>query len=116
MIDGRWDLVDIVLKFVELWASYQKFPSYSRLQCLGSTILRAVERYHDAERLSASTGWSFLQEVGWIPAWEIPARTILNLALERGPYIDQSQGVSVYLTRRTVDELVCCYAAGTFRY
>ncbi|KAI0890000.1 mitochondrial protein cyt-4 [Annulohypoxylon maeteangense] len=63
-----------LLQFIELWASYQKFPSYSRLQCYGSTILRALDRYQDAEFLSASTGWTFLQEVGWIPSWEIPAR------------------------------------------
>ncbi|KAI6093763.1 mitochondrial protein cyt-4 [Hypoxylon rubiginosum] len=63
-----------ILQFIELWASYQKFPKHSRLQCFGSAILRALDRYKDAETLSASTGWSFLQEVGWIPSWEIPAR------------------------------------------
>ncbi|KAI4863724.1 RNB-domain-containing protein [Hypoxylon rubiginosum] len=71
----KWSPSELeILKFIELWASYQKFPSYSRLQCLGSAILRALDRYQDAEILSASTGWSFLQEVGWIPSWEIPAR------------------------------------------
>ncbi|KAI1208851.1 RNB-domain-containing protein [Annulohypoxylon truncatum] len=63
-----------LLQFIELWASYQKFPSYSRLQCYGSAILKALDRYQDAENLSASAGWTFLQEVGWIPSWEIPAR------------------------------------------
>ncbi|KAI1404724.1 RNB-domain-containing protein [Hypoxylon fuscum] len=71
----EWSPTDLeLLQFMELWASYQKFPSYSRLQCLGSAILRALDRYQDAETLSSSTGWSFLQEVGWIPPWEIPAR------------------------------------------
>lgn len=74
-IAHEWSPVEKdILKFMELWASYQKFPSHSSLQCLGSAILRALDRYQDAESLSASTGWSFLQEVGWIPAWEIPAR------------------------------------------
>ncbi|KAL7629376.1 3'-5' RNA exonuclease complex component [Parahypoxylon ruwenzoriense] len=63
-----------LLNFIELWASYQKFPAHSRLQCLGSAILRALDRYQDAESLSTSLGWTFLQEVGWIPPWEIPAR------------------------------------------
>ncbi|KAI0176247.1 RNB-domain-containing protein [Hypoxylon sp. FL1284] len=63
-----------ILQFIELWASYNKFPTYSRFQCIGSAILRAVDKYQEAETLSASTGWSFLQEVGWIPSWEIPAR------------------------------------------
>ncbi|OTB06612.1 hypothetical protein M426DRAFT_318669 [Hypoxylon sp. CI-4A] len=71
----EWSATDTeLLQFVELWASYQKFPSYSRLQCHGSAILRALDRYQDAETLSASTGWTFLQEIGWIPSWEIPAR------------------------------------------
>ncbi|KAI0383879.1 RNB-domain-containing protein [Hypomontagnella monticulosa] len=71
----KWSSTDIeLLEYIELWASYQKFPSYSRLQCFGSAILRALDRYQDAEILSASTGWTFLQEVGWIPTWEIPAR------------------------------------------
>ncbi|KAI2468037.1 RNB-domain-containing protein [Annulohypoxylon bovei var. microspora] len=74
-IKPEWSEKDIeLLQFMELWASYQKFPSYSRLQCYGSAILRALDRYQDAENLSASTGWSFLQEIGWIPSWEIPAR------------------------------------------
>lgn len=71
----EWSSTDVeLLQFIELWASYQKFPSYSRLQCFGSAIMRALDRYQDAELLSASTGWTFLQEVGWIPSWEIPAR------------------------------------------
>ncbi|KAI1105253.1 RNB-domain-containing protein [Jackrogersella minutella] len=71
----EWSETDLqLLQFIELWASYQNFPNYSRLQCYGSTILRALDRYQDAENLSASTGWTFLQEVGWIPNWEIPAR------------------------------------------
>ncbi|KAI1415988.1 RNB-domain-containing protein [Hypoxylon sp. FL1857] len=71
----QWSATDIqLLRFIELWACYQKFPSYSRLQCYGSAILKALDRYRDADTLSASTGWTFLQEVGWIPSWEIPAR------------------------------------------
>ncbi|KAI1779950.1 RNB-domain-containing protein [Hypoxylon cercidicola] len=74
-IAHKWSPTELeILQFIELWASYQKFPNYSRLQCFGSAILRALDRYQDAETLSASTGWSFLQEVGWIPSWEIPAR------------------------------------------
>ncbi|KAI0003988.1 RNB-domain-containing protein [Xylariaceae sp. FL0662B] len=75
LVEKEWSDTDLeILQFMELWASYQKFPNYSRLQCLGSAILRAVDRYQDAEALSSSTGWTFLQEVGWIPPWEIPAR------------------------------------------
>ncbi|KAI1481637.1 RNB-domain-containing protein [Daldinia eschscholtzii] len=71
----QWSPTDLeILQFMELWASYQKFPAHSPLQCFGSTILRALDRYENAENYTASTGWTFLQEVGWIPSWEIPAR------------------------------------------
>jgi exoribonuclease R len=70
-----WSATDLeILQFMELWACYQKFPLYSRLQTLGSTILRAVGRYKEAQRYVPAMGWTFLQEVGWIPPWEIPAR------------------------------------------
>ncbi|KAK8020498.1 hypothetical protein PG990_005636 [Apiospora arundinis] len=70
----EWTATDIeVLQFLELWASYQKFPAYSRLQCLGSAIIRAVERYED-QGFTTTAGWTLLQEVGWIPPWEIQSR------------------------------------------
>ncbi|TGJ85901.1 hypothetical protein E0Z10_g2845 [Xylaria hypoxylon] len=70
-----WSDTDLeILQFIELWASYQKFPQYSRLQTLGSALLRAVGRYQEARAYVPATGWTFLQEVGWIPPWEIPAR------------------------------------------
>ncbi|KAI1336829.1 hypothetical protein F5Y15DRAFT_196313 [Xylariaceae sp. FL0016] len=70
-----WSAADEkVLRFMEIWAGYGKFPKHSRLQTLGSAILRALGRYQDANLLSTGTGWTFLQEVGWIPPWEIPAR------------------------------------------
>jgi len=74
-IEPEWTESDRdILRFVELWASYQKFPPHSRLQTIGSTILRAVGRYEDSPGYLPSTGWTLLQEVGWIPTWEIPAR------------------------------------------
>ncbi|KAJ8126600.1 hypothetical protein O1611_g7039 [Lasiodiplodia mahajangana] len=70
-----WSTADLeILQFIELWASYQKFPQYSPLQTIGSALLRAVDRYQEAKGYLPSTGWTFLQEVGWIPPWEIPAR------------------------------------------
>ncbi|KAJ8118756.1 hypothetical protein ONZ43_g3927 [Nemania bipapillata] len=68
-----------ILQFVELWASYQKFPQYSSLQTIGSAILRAIDRYQEGQGYLPSTGWTFLQEVGWIPPWEIPARYTVRL-------------------------------------
>jgi len=71
----EWSLTDCeFLDFIELWCGYRKFPNHSRLQALGSAILRAIDRYNESELLNGSTGWTFLQEVGRISPWEIPAR------------------------------------------
>ncbi|KAI0430257.1 hypothetical protein F5Y09DRAFT_308287 [Xylaria sp. FL1042] len=71
----NWSDTDLeILQFLELWASYQKFPQYSPLQTLGSALLRAIDRYEEARGYVPATGWAFLQEVGWIPPWEIAAR------------------------------------------
>ncbi|KAI1128395.1 hypothetical protein F5Y10DRAFT_240595 [Nemania abortiva] len=85
-----WSTTDLeILQFIELWASYQKFPQYSTLQTLGSALLRAVDRYQEDRGYLASTGWTFLQEVGWIPPWEIPARYSV-----RFPGVDIKRGGS----------------------
>ncbi|KAI2629047.1 hypothetical protein GGS21DRAFT_527201 [Xylaria nigripes] len=68
-----------ILKFIELWASYRKFPPHSPLQTLGATILRALGRYQAAQGYLPVTGWTFLQEVGWILPWEIAARYNVRL-------------------------------------
>lgn len=70
----QWTASDIeILKFLELWAGSQKFPNSSRFQCIGSAIIRSLERYED-QLFNATAGWTFLQEVGWITPWEIQAR------------------------------------------
>ncbi|KAF3017477.1 hypothetical protein E8E14_010462 [Neopestalotiopsis sp. 37M] len=70
----EWSPLDLeVLRFIELWSSYQKFPNGSSLQAIGSLILRAVDRYSDG-RLEASIGWTLLQEVGYVTPWDIQSR------------------------------------------
>ena len=39
-------------------------------------------------------------------AWEIPQRALLDLAIARGPYIDQSQSTTVYMRAPSMDQLV----------
>lgn len=94
----NWSDRDLqILKFIELWASYQKFPEYSRLQTIGSTLMRAVGRYQEAHGYLPALGWTFLQEVGWIPPWEIPARYSVRfpgVAIKRGgSYVRPSLGI-----------------------
>ncbi|OHW89456.1 mitochondrial protein cyt-4 [Colletotrichum incanum] len=62
------------IRFMELWACHRIVPKASQLESLGSTILRLTDVYNDADWLAHWTGLTFLQEIGWIPPWEIPAR------------------------------------------
>src|SRR5262249_724516 len=73
--DLKWDGFDrMALRVMEMWAGYRKFSPGSRMQCLGSAVLRAVDRYRESSQLTRAVGWTFLQEIGWLPPWEIQAR------------------------------------------
>ncbi|KAM5373860.1 hypothetical protein ACJZ2D_006822 [Fusarium nematophilum] len=61
------------IRFLEWWASYDLFEDSSRFHADGSLILRALQLYDDAF-LDQATAWTFLQELGMIPPWEIPSR------------------------------------------
>ncbi len=79
-LDQDWTATDTqILDFLHLWASYQKFANSSSRHWIGAAILRALERYEEAEFLTTSAGWAFLQEVGWITPWDIPSRYRLRL-------------------------------------
>lgn len=76
----KWTEVDLsILHFMHLWAGYDQFSLSSRFHWIGSAILRATARYKDSEYLSMSTGWTFLQELGYIAPWDIHARYISRL-------------------------------------
>ncbi|KAK2026139.1 RNB-domain-containing protein [Colletotrichum zoysiae] len=62
------------IRFMELWCCHRIVPKASQLESLGSTILRLTGAYDDADWLAHWTGFTFLQEIGWIPPWDIPAR------------------------------------------
>ncbi|TQN73487.1 Mitochondrial protein cyt-4, partial [Colletotrichum shisoi] len=62
------------IHFMELWSCHRIVPNPSQLESFGSTILRLTDVYNDADWLAHWTGFTFLQEIGWIPPWEIPAR------------------------------------------
>ncbi|KAL2178695.1 uncharacterized protein P884DRAFT_257929 [Thermothelomyces heterothallicus CBS 202.75] len=67
-----------VIKFIEHWAAAGGFRPGSRCHWIGASILRALQRYDDAI-LDSTTGWTFLQEIGWIPPWDVSARHALRL-------------------------------------
>ncbi|PTB69815.1 RNB-domain-containing protein [Trichoderma citrinoviride] len=62
-----------IIAFLEWWASYDLFEPGSRFHGYGALILRALQLYDDAV-LDQSTAWTFLQEIGIIPPWEVPSR------------------------------------------
>ncbi|KAF9879107.1 putative RNB domain-containing protein [Colletotrichum karsti] len=72
---GVWNKSDQdFIRFMELWACHRIVPNASQLETLGSTILRLTDMYTESEWLAHWTGFTFLQEIGWIPPWDIPAR------------------------------------------
>ncbi|EHK45206.1 hypothetical protein TRIATDRAFT_221436 [Trichoderma atroviride IMI 206040] len=75
-----------IIAFLEWWASYDLFEPGSKFHGHGALILRALELYDDTV-LDQSTAWTFLQEIGIIPPWEIPSRYKVrfpNVTIARG--------------------------------
>ncbi|KAL7761426.1 hypothetical protein ACKLNR_007961 [Fusarium oxysporum f. sp. zingiberi] len=71
---GEWSRKHIeFIRFLEWWASYDLFEDSSHFHADGSLILRALDLYEGAD-LNQSCAWTFLQELGIIPPWEIPSR------------------------------------------
>lgn len=104
---AEWTDIDVsILHFMHLWAGYDQFSLSSSFQSIGSTILRALGRYKDSEFLSSSTGWTFLQEVGYLSPWEIHSRytqRIPGISVSRKTGFKRVQlgpdGISPRLTR-----------------
>lgn len=75
-----WSEVDMnILRFMLLWVGQDQFSMASRYHWIGSAILRATGRYKDSEYLSTTTGWTFLQEVGYITPWDLHHRFVDRL-------------------------------------
>ncbi|KKY36818.1 putative mitochondrial protein cyt-4 [Diaporthe ampelina] len=102
----EWTDIDLsILHFMHLWAGYDQFSLSSSFQSIGSTILRALGRYNDSEYLSTSTGWTFLQEVGYLSPWEIHSRytqRVPGVSVSREKGFERMElgpdGVSAHLT------------------
>lgn len=105
-LQTEWTDIDLsILHFMHLWAGYDQFKPFSSFQSIGSTILRALGRYQDSEYLSTSTGWTFLQEVGYLSPWEVHSRytqRVPGVSVSRETGFERLQlgpkGISAYLT------------------
>lgn len=106
-----WTGVDrSILHFMLLWAGYDQFGPFSRLHWIGSAILRATGRYKDVEYLSATTAWTFLQEIGYITPWDLHERYKqrvpgAKVSRESGfvPFQLGPEGIRPYLTQDVFD-------------
>ncbi|TPX16637.1 uncharacterized protein E0L32_003578 [Thyridium curvatum] len=97
----QWSTLDLnFIQFMHRWAGFEDYPLNSRVQWIGAAILRAVERYQDSEYLTASTGWTFLQEIGYLKPWDIQARystRIPGVVPNRQGSLDRVQPASLVL-------------------
>ncbi|MCU1489800.1 MAG: Ribonucleotide reductase of class Ia (aerobic), alpha subunit, partial [Acidimicrobiaceae bacterium] len=59
-----------------------------------------------------------VQQLDWVPeelkaiyrtAWELPMRSLIDMAAERGPYIDQSQSLNLFVESPTIGTLSSMY-------
>ncbi len=77
-IDASWTpLGRSLIEFMHHWAAADAFRLGSRSHWIGASILRSLGRYNEA-LLDTTTGWTFLQEIGWVAPWDIPARYALS--------------------------------------
>ncbi|CAN8098875.1 unnamed protein product [Discula destructiva] len=108
---SAWTAVDTsIMHFMLLWAGYDQFSASSRFHWIGSAILRATGKYKDSEYLSATTAWTFLQELGYITPWDMHGRFIarvpgVSLSRERGfaPFKLGPEGIRPFLTQDVFD-------------
>lgn len=68
-----------VIKFMHHWAGLGDLRVGSRCHWIGASVLRAIGWYEDDVVLDSTVGWTFLQEIGWIPPWDLSARHYLRL-------------------------------------
>ena len=69
-----------ILKFVDYWAVQRSLQPHSTIMSLGPLILRATGMY-EGFTLDASTGFTFLQELGVIAPWQNRISSDRRLAL-----------------------------------
>lgn len=71
------------------------------------TDLKEVEMWNDTIRTEIIDNHGSIQNITCIPqeirdlyktAWEMPIKTMMNMAADRGAFIDQSQAFNIYTT------------------
>ncbi len=84
-------LVD-VLKKLGLWSE----PTRARLKLAEGSVQSLVELPEEIRRVFRT-------------AWEIPMRSLIDMAAERGPYLDQSQSLNLFIESPNIGQLSSMY-------
>ena len=80
--------------------------------------LRQLSLWDDSIKNQIKIGEGSIQDISEIPeevryryrtAWEIPQRSLIDMASERGPFIDQSQSLNLFMEKPTIGKLSSMY-------
>ncbi|GAA3852184.1 ribonucleoside-diphosphate reductase subunit alpha [Streptomyces sedi] len=81
--------------------------------------LKRLGRWDEATRQALRAGNGSVAEVPGLPetvrelyrtAWEIPQRSLIDMAADRTPYLDQSQSLNLFMASPTIGKLSSMYA------
>ncbi len=81
--------------------------------------LKALGLWNDDVRGKIKRAEGSIQEIAEIPAdlrllyrtaWELPQKALIDLVAARGPYVDQSQSLNLFLATPTIGKLSSMYA------
>ena len=83
------------------------------------TELRKLGLWNKGVRAQIKLAEGSIQGISEIPAeirhiyrtvWEVPMRSLIDMAAERGPYIDQSQSLNLFMENPTIGKVSSMYA------
>ncbi|WP_431781159.1 ribonucleoside-diphosphate reductase subunit alpha [Streptomyces chumphonensis] len=81
--------------------------------------LKRLGHWHEGTRRALREANGSVRELPGLPeelrelyrtAWEIPQRTLIDMAADRTPYLDQSQSLNLFLAAPTIGKLSSMYA------
>ncbi|XP_047362155.1 ribonucleoside-diphosphate reductase large subunit-like [Vespa velutina] len=94
------------------------------LQVVNPHLLRELTKlklWNEQIKSEITANNGSIQNIDRIPAdirllyktvWEIPQKIILKMAADRGPFVDQSQSLNVYMAKPTLDKLTSMHFYG----
>ncbi|MFO0562710.1 MAG: ribonucleoside-diphosphate reductase subunit alpha [Polyangiales bacterium] len=83
--------------------------------------LRRLHRWNDETRNALKLAEGSVQSLSWLPdalklrfrtAWELPMRSLIDMAADRGAFIDQSQSLNLFVESPTIGKLSSMYMHG----